>query len=94
MRDGPIYLHAARRRPDPRRPLQPVLVSRLPREDQVDRVLGEDRDEGEERDRECLRYLELGELGPPRQKERRSEDRQAEQQRVDLDADFEEARAK
>ena len=61
----------------------PVLDAGLPGEDEIDRVLGKDGDEGEECDREPLRYVELRDFGGPRHQEGCPEDRQTEQQRVE-----------
>ena len=51
------------------------------REREVDRVLGEHRDEREDREREALRDVELQRLGRPGEEERRSEDGEPEHDR-------------
>ena len=57
-------------------------VPALPREHHVDGVLGQDRDEREDGDRQPRRDVELRHLGRPRQDEGRADDREAEQQRL------------
>ncbi len=52
----------------------------LPREHEVDRVLGQHRDQREDREREAGRDVEPRDLGRPRQQERRADDREPEQQ--------------
>ena len=54
-------------------------VPALPREDEVDRVLGEDGDERQHRDRQSGGDVELCDLRGPRQDERGSHDGQTEQ---------------
>ena len=61
----------------------PVLHAGLPREDEVDGVLGKNRDQREERDREAFRDIQLGHLGSPRHQEGGAQDRDAEQQRLE-----------
>jgi hypothetical protein len=58
------------------------VACRFPGEIQVDRVLGQHRDDRQDGDREAARDLELGELGRPRQQKCRREDRRAGCQRL------------
>ena len=53
------------------------------REHEVHRVLGQDGDQGEDRDREAGRDVELCGLGGPGDRERRTDDRESEQQRFE-----------
>ena len=54
-------------------------VAALAREDEVDRVLGQHRDERQDGDREPGRDVELRDLGRPGEQEGRADDREAEQ---------------
>ena len=56
-------------------------VAALPGEDEVDGVLGEHGDEGEDGDGQAGRDVELGHLGRPRQQEGGADDGQAEDER-------------
>ena len=60
-----------------------VGMAGLEGEDEVDGVLGQDRDEGEDGDRQPGRYVELRDLGRPREQEGGADDRQAVEQRLD-----------
>ena len=54
-------------------------VAALDGEDQVDRVLGQDGDEGQHRDGQAGRDVELGDLGGPGEEEGGADDRQSEE---------------
>ena len=58
-------------------------LAALRREHEVDRVLGQHRDQREDRDREPGGDVELRDLGGPRQHERGAHDREAEQERLE-----------
>ena len=57
------------------------VLARLLGEREVDRVLGEHRDQGEHGEREALRHVELERLRRPGEQERRAEDGEAEDDR-------------